>query len=108
MIKRTGDGLRDLLIRHGVTPTMDSKKDIELARQFMPKGYNMSNWISVSDRLPDEKQEVDAWRPCSRFTNCDFLKGDFYEPIFDGHNDFSHHELIANVTHWMPLPEPPK
>jgi hypothetical protein len=45
MIKRTGDGLRDLLIRHGVTPTMDSKKDIELARQFMPKSYNPTGRI---------------------------------------------------------------
>ena len=40
MIKRTSDGLRDLLIRHGVVPTMDSKKDVELARQFMPIAHN--------------------------------------------------------------------
>jgi hypothetical protein len=40
MSKRTSDGLKDLLIRHGVVPTMDWRKDVELARQFMPKGYN--------------------------------------------------------------------
>ena len=40
MIKRTSDGLRDLLIRHGVKPTMDSKKDIELARKIMPMPYS--------------------------------------------------------------------
>ena len=40
VIKRTSDGLRDLLIRHGVKPTMDSKKDLALAKKFMPKGYN--------------------------------------------------------------------
>jgi hypothetical protein len=31
--------LADLLIRHGIVPTMNSKKDIELAREFMPRGY---------------------------------------------------------------------
>ena len=40
VIKRTSDGLRDLLIRHGVKPTMDSKKDIELARKIMPMPYS--------------------------------------------------------------------
>lgn len=33
----TSDGLRDLLIRHGIAPTMDRNTDIELARQIMPK-----------------------------------------------------------------------
>ena len=42
-VVRTSDGLRDLLIRHGIVPTMDSKKDIELAREFMPK----PNWSDM-------------------------------------------------------------
>jgi hypothetical protein len=49
MIKRTSDGLRDLLIRHGVVPTMGSKKDVELARQFMPKSYD-SNWSDMLNK----------------------------------------------------------
>jgi hypothetical protein len=44
MSNRTSDGLRDLLIRHGVTPTMDSKKDVQLAKQFMPKGYKVDHY----------------------------------------------------------------
>ena len=36
----TSDGLRDLLARHNIKPTGDSKKDLELARSFMPRGYN--------------------------------------------------------------------
>ena len=39
----TGNGLVDLLIRHGVVPTMDSKKDVDLAREFMPK----PNWSDM-------------------------------------------------------------
>jgi hypothetical protein len=49
MNKRTSDGLRDLLIRHGVTPTMDSKKDVELARKFMPMSY-VCNWSDMLNK----------------------------------------------------------
>jgi hypothetical protein len=49
MIKRTSDGLRDLLIRHGVTPTMDSKRDVELAREFMPMSY-VCNWSDMLNK----------------------------------------------------------
>ena len=37
---KSSDGLVELLLRHGVKPTHDSKKDIELARSFMPRGYD--------------------------------------------------------------------
>lgn len=39
-IKRTSDGLIELLKRHGIEPTYNSAIDVELARKFMPKGYN--------------------------------------------------------------------
>ena len=39
-VVRTSDGLAQLLIRHGITPTMNSKRDVELAREFMPITYN--------------------------------------------------------------------
>lgn len=34
-------GLRQLLERHGVTPTGDADDDLELARAFMPKEFNI-------------------------------------------------------------------
>lgn len=36
---KTSDGLRDFLIRQGITPTMDRKRDIELARPLLKDGY---------------------------------------------------------------------
>lgn len=38
-IKTTSKGLNQLLERNGVKPTGDSKRDIELAREFMPLNY---------------------------------------------------------------------
>jgi hypothetical protein len=37
--KPTSQGLIDLLLRHGVKPTYDSSKDIELGRLIMGKTY---------------------------------------------------------------------
>ena len=58
----------------------------------------MSDWIDIDILTPDEDFEVIV---CSGddvttayFRSCD--DGSFY---FDN---------IPNVTHWMPLPEPPK
>jgi hypothetical protein len=107
MIKRTSDGLRDLLIRHGVTPTMDSKKDVELARKFMPKGYNMSNWISVDDRLPPNDTAVLCFTACRNI----IVGGQLESEMYSGNRSISwdlafNHDVV--ITHWMHLPEPPK
>lgn len=58
------------------------------------------NWISVRDRLPEDQVEVlVATRSKNGVRNID--KG--YLAI-----DHFIHRGRAEVTHWMPLPEPPK
>lgn len=58
------------------------------------------NWISVRDRLPEDQVEVlVATRSKNGVPNID--KG--YLAI-----DHFIHRGRAEVTHWMPLPEPPK
>jgi hypothetical protein len=68
-------------------------------------------WISVNDRLPEKDGNssimclvYDTWhhivcRPYNEHHNCwdDEDMDDYYTDAVGG-----------NITHWMPLPEPPK
>jgi hypothetical protein len=61
------------------------------------------NWISVKDRLPENGQRVICYNRFIEIKNYDsvFYDGDIHwtgAPIGE----------LTGVTHWMPLPEPPK
>lgn len=61
----------------------------------------MAEWISVKDRLPEEEKEVLCYlgNALGKGLIVAFRRhGDWY---FDGWK-------CPTVTHWMPLPEPPK
>lgn len=60
----------------------------------------MAEWISVKDRLPEEDQEVFI---IERFEDepLNIISVQTYDSkVLD--------DIWANVTHWMPIPEPPK
>ena len=64
------------------------------------------NWVSVKDKLPDDMQKVLAtgynWndpKDGRHYVACEFFGG-----VWMGDND----EEFKYITHWMPLPEPPK
>lgn len=69
----------------------------------------MTEWISVKDRLPEVFDEVlvyyngfiaVAWRETEKIKN----------GIVGWHWNLQKYypESLVNVTHWMPLPEPPE
>lgn len=58
----------------------------------------MSEWISVKDRLPNRKDKVLVF---DQYGNIDVSM--FGWTSFD---DFD--SIETQVTHWMPLPEPPR
>ena len=65
------------------------------------KGYEdgRPKWIPVTERLPeDEGIIVVLGNPCEVWT----FNGDYWEDECGWLQDFK------DVTHWMPLPEPPK
>ncbi|BDF66571.1 hypothetical protein CE91St43_05430 [Oscillospiraceae bacterium] len=73
----------------------------------------MGKWISVKDRLPeipkdkaDEgyvQMQVLVW--CDKGRECAWYQQDD-KSFFDRPGWFG--EELRSVTHWMPLPEPPK
>lgn len=68
----------------------------------------MSEWISVEDRLPEYDEEVlifdgriSAAIYTPRDNECDGFMG-------EGLDSYGNAYFYDDVTHWMPLPEPPK
>lgn len=58
----------------------------------------MSEWISVEDRLPEFVGEYITFDGISPYISSYYGNGEWESPDA---ND-------PNITHWMPLPEPPK
>lgn len=65
------------------------------------KDAKKPEWISVKDRLPEKKHEVYL---CS-LDSCLFQGSQYIDiRLFDSDGKWRN----GTVTHWMPLPEPPK
>ena len=61
----------------------------------------LPKWIPVTERLPEEMKTVLAWTPMGEFLETAMWTGIRWEKTWD-------FDTIYTVTHWMPLPEPPK
>ena len=67
---------------------------------------NSSNWIDVKDKMPDGGERVLAYGPeLGILSLCLHLniEGKWKYTGYDKPVHYSH-----KITHWMPLPEPPK
>lgn len=62
-----------------------------------------TTWIPVSEKLPEERKSVLVYAPEYKNIYCAYLDGDTWF-IFGGYGSYA----VANVTAWMPLPEPYK
>jgi hypothetical protein len=86
---------------YGIMPTPLISDTLELIRR--------ETWVSVKDRLPDESGIVLVY--CNGYiTNVHYSKKHQKFNMFDCIKDEDAKEYSAfdDVTHWMPLPEPPK
>lgn len=65
---------------------------------------NNQEWISVTDRLPENGTECLAWKEAKRigYGSRGYIFSTFENGAFD---DVYPNEI---VTHWQPLPPPPK
>ena len=85
--------LLDIIIQPGQKTLGD------IADYLISNGVTVQEWISVKDRLPDDDEVVIICTD-KNFVYAGELIGDTW--FLD--ND----SWTATVTHWMPLPEPPK
>ena len=93
--------LIDLLMGHSI----DTQQDVEyVADHLISNGVTVQEWISVEDRLPEEKVNCIVHY---RHAYCD---DDDYWAIGICFYDGEKFQInpAYKVTHWMPMPNPPK
>lgn len=85
-----------------------------MADQMIANGVTVQEWISVKDRLPDNKEhdwvlaqvvEDNGFMHIPKVMEYRQQKNDWFEETYGW---LSEHNGAFTVTHWMPLPQPPK
>ena len=83
----------------------------EIAENLLDSGVTVQEWISVEDRLPENDVMVIGFTPCDGFM---FVGYYHEEPKYDWKAWMiitamrSTKVMKKKVTHWLPLPQPPK
>ena len=75
-----------------------------IADHLITNGVTVQEWISVKDRLPEDGVRVLAAHD-DGVVRIGICRGYFPAVVSKNHTKTFG---IAEVTHWMPLPEPPK
>lgn len=63
-------------------------------------------WISCSEQMPDDGQHVIILCDGAFVLYAQYRDGEFFDIVRNGDEFFE--TQSRNVTHWMPLPEPPQ
>lgn len=104
-----------------ITAAMEDKLKINMERQWPePKDgeprlhikepgnspVTPDGWISCSERMPDDGQHVIILCDGAFVLYAQYRDGEFFDVVRNGEELFE--TQSRNVTHWMPLPEPPQ
>lgn len=84
---------------YGCDPMYYGVDALAIAQHLMAHGVTVQEWISVKDRLPEEEARVLVYLDSNR----SYTKTDTDRLI-----NSKWVRWDRDVTHWMPLPEPPK
>ena len=76
----------------------------KIADYLIRQGVTVQEWISVKDRLPEEKVNCIVHYKHAYCDNDDYWAIGFC--FYDGEK--FRIDLLYKVTHWMPLPKPPE
>ena len=101
--------VREKLIELLAPTSLEFEEAEYLADYLVKNGVTVQEWISVKDRLPEEGEYVlcvlKGFNYGGKIQVCKFVPADKFKdkPYFEHfRNGF------PSVTHWMPLPQPPK
>tara|TARA_R110002153_G_scaffold169071_1_gene321879 strand:- start:1877 stop:2170 length:294 start_codon:yes stop_codon:yes gene_type:complete len=84
-----------------------------ILREKNKRKMTMNDWINVEDRLPEVK-DGSALGYFSNIGSVEMIHiEDYFQDITDGFDEngkqlYTKWYLNQTITHWMPLPEPPK
>ena len=84
-----------------------TEKDLiiqDLRRENAKLRASVQEWISVDDRLPE------PWKQVLIYSRHDFCESAFYIGVPGKWRVTWNHKMLDadSVTHWMPMPNPPK
>lgn len=82
---------------------------------FTPEEVQQMRWIPVEERLPEKHSEYivcacDEGEPIDEriWGDTVVVCADYYDGGFTWYEGNTEYDISDIVTHWMPLPEPPK
>ena len=71
---------------------------------LLSHGVTVQEWVSVTERLPEKGEEVLVFDTRENWTGFAWLRPDETWTALGFDFPFD----LGEVTHWMPLPQPPK
>lgn len=93
---------------HESVPFNTIEKAFKAGAEWMA-GEGERQWISVKDRLPEDRQKVLAFGYWPDSEAASIIQAKYYsEDLYNRPSFVSHALTLKHVSHWMKLPEPPK
>ena len=95
----------EYLIKDDALHVIDSIPAADVVEQEQESKL-LNGWISVQDRLPDYFTSVLVWCPGNKCIYAAYRNARQEWYTFD--DTIAGHVVVNMVTHWMPMPNPPK
>lgn len=68
----------------------------------------VNRWIPCAERMPEDEQEVLVFVKGDFENSISFITTAYNDSDGDWVSDYDGEVIDSKITHWMPLPEPPK
>ena len=88
-------------------PEFDGHTDKDVMRVLTLQPNNFQ-WIPVEEELPEEKQKVLVYMPADERCDHEYMCEALYNYAWHKWEDADEPIELEGITHWMPLPIPPR